>query len=134
MTDDRLTLLARDSADLPVMSAVLQDAIVRAGDVGWDRRGRRLALLVSRYRWESEAPSRVRSALRIETAFRVERKHWPRDPESILALLSVTAEGDRITLAFADGISLRAEIECLDALLEDLAAPWPVRYRPDHGG
>lgn len=134
MLDDRLTLFANSAADLPVLSVLMQDAIIRAGDVAWDRRGRRLVLLASRYRWEAADASRVRAALRIETALKVERRGWPSDPDTTLALLSVTAIDDRITLVFSENVSLRAEVECLDAVLEDLSAPWPVRHRPYHGG
>ena len=72
--DDRLTLLASDAADLPVVSALVQDAIVRAGDVRWDSRRRRLVLVLSRYRWETNDSTRVRSGLRIETSMKVERQ------------------------------------------------------------
>ena len=132
MHDDRLTLLAGDAADLAVMSALMQDAIVRAGDVGWDRRGRRLVLLASRFCWDVAVPARVRTALRIETAQKVERQRWPGDADAVLALLSISVADDRVILAFADGVSLRITTECLDVVLEDLSAPWPVKHRPHH--
>ena len=131
-TDNRLTLLASDADDLPVLSALLQDAIVQAGDIDWDRRRRRLVLLASRFRWEAGETSRVRTALRIQTIQKVERQRWPADPETPLVLLSITARGTQIELAFADQIGLRVTIECLDVLLEDMSAPWDVRHRPHH--
>lgn len=134
IADERLALIGQNADDLPAISALLQDSIIRAGDVGWDRRAHRLVLLASRYRWEADEPTRVRSALRIETAVRVERQRWPRDADVILTLLSITLEGNRIGLALADGISLRVETECLDIILEDISAPWPVRHRPSHTG
>lgn len=133
MPDDRLTLLASDPGDLPVLSALMQDAIVRAGDIGWDRRRRRLVLVASRYRWEAATEvSRVRTALRLDSVLRVERQHWPADPDAMLALLSIAADSDRVTLSFADAASLRLHVECVDAVLEDLSAPWGVRHRPHH--
>lgn len=132
LSDDRLTLLAGDGADLGVLSALMQDAIVRTGDVGWDRRGRRLVVLASRFCWDAAVPSRVRTALRIETAQKVERQRWPGNPDEALALLSLRFADDRLVLAFADGVSLRVTVECVDVLLEDLSAPWPVRHRPHH--
>lgn len=132
MKDDRLTLLASESADLPVLSALMQDAIVRAGDVGWDARARRLVLLASRYRWEAAEKTRVRTALRLDSILKVQRLNWPRDADTPLAMLAVSADGDYITIAFAGGISLRAEVECIDALLEDMSPAWAVQYRPQH--
>lgn len=130
---ERLTLLAVDAGDLAPLSALLQDAIVRAGDVAWDRRGRRLVLIGSRYRWEVEDKTRVRTALRIEAVQAVQQLHWPRDPDAGLDLLSVTAVDDTIVLAFAGGTSLRARVECIDLVLEDLSPAWGVRHTPDHG-
>ena len=132
LRDDRLTLLAGDAPDLGVISGLMQDAIVRAGDVGWDRRHRRLVLIASRFCWETTTPSRVRTALRLETAQKVERQRWPTDPDTVLALLSVSADDDRISLVLADGVCLRVTTECIDVVLEDLSPPWPVRHRPHH--
>ncbi len=132
--DDRLTLVAGDAGDLPVLSALMQDAIVRAGDVGYDRGARRLVLIASRYRWEMPDKTRTRTALRIETVLGVQQQGWPRDPDIMLDLLAVTASADdSITLAFASGVSLRARVECIDAVLEDLSPAWGVRHTPEHG-
>ena len=132
MPDDRLTLLIGDAADLAIVSALMQDAIVRAGDIVWARRERRLVLIASRFCWDAAAPARARTALRIETVQKVERQRWPGDADAALALLSISVADDRITLNFADGIGLRISVECVDVVLEDVSAPWPVRHRPHH--
>lgn len=129
---ERLTLLAAEAGDLPPLSALVQDAIVRAGDIGWDRRGRRLVLIASRYRWEAAEKTRVRTALRIDSVLAVKHIHWPRDPDAILELLAITNDDDTVELAFAGGIGLRAQVECLDIMLEDLSAAWGVRHLPQH--
>ena len=89
-------------------------------------------MLASRFRWEATETSRVRTALRIETVLKVARQRWPADPDTMLVLLSITADANQIVLGFADNINIRAEVECLDAVLEDLSAPWSARLRPDH--
>jgi hypothetical protein len=134
LSDRPLTLLASTADDVPVLSALVQDAIVRAGDVGFDRVGRRLVLIASRYRWEADDRTRVRSGLRIETVGSVQHQNWPRDPETRLAMLSVTADGDNhVILAFSGGSGLKADVECIDLVLEDLSGPWAVRHHPQHG-
>lgn len=129
---ERLTLLAADAGDLPPLSALVQDAIVRAGDVAWDRRGRRLVLIASRYRWEAGDKTRVRTALRIGSVLAVQQIRWPRDPDTILDLLAIAGSDDAMTLAFAGGTSLRARVECIDMVLEDLSLAWGVRHVPGH--
>ena len=132
MKDERLTLLGQGPEDLPAMSALLQDATLRAPDIAWDRRARRLALLVNRYRWEAGGGSRVRCALRIETVEAVQRQKWPADPEAVLALLSLAQDGDYLVLTFAAGAAIRAKVEVVEVVLEDIAAPWATGRMPQH--
>ena len=77
MQDERLTLIGQSAEDLPALSALLQDATLRVVDVGFDRKARRLVLMLNRYRWESATRSRVRCALRLETVTAVQRQGWP---------------------------------------------------------
>lgn len=129
-----LRLLAAEAADLPPVSALLQDSILRAGDVAWDARARRLGLLVARYRWEDRAqPSRVRCLVTLRAVERVERQAWPDDPETPLALLSLREDAPgRLLLDCAGGAALRLSVEVVDVALDDTGAPWPVRRRPAH--
>jgi hypothetical protein len=127
-----LKLLAQDAEDVPPLSALVQDAVLRAGEVGFDRTAHRLVLLLARYRWEAKDRTRVRSGLRIEAAMSVRRRAWPADPDTMLDLLAVTAADDAITLTFAGGPMLRVAAECIDMLLEDLSEPWPARRQPRH--
>lgn len=130
--DDRLTLLGQSPDDLPLLAAVLQDAILRAPDIAYDRRRRRLVLLVNRYRHEAGGGSRVRSALRLESVTAVQRRHWPTAPEAMLVLLGLSADGDWLQLVFAGGIALRARAEVIDIVVEDLGPPWATSLTPHH--
>lgn len=132
MQDDRLTLLGQSADDLPAISALMQDAILRAPDIGMDRAARRLVLLVNRFRHEASAPSRVRSALRIETVAGVQRRNWPAAPDAVLVLLAIAADETGLTLRFSGGAALRVQVEVIDIMLEDLAAPWPTARVPQH--
>ena len=51
MTD--LKLLALDSEDLDIVSAHVQDAVVRVGDMGFAKADRRFVMLINRYAWEA---------------------------------------------------------------------------------
>ena len=132
MPGERLLLLAQSPGDLPPLSALLQDATVRAADIAFDRRRRRLVLLLNRYRHESGGGSRVRAALRLETVLAVQRRRWPAEPGAVLVLLALRVEDDRIDLRFGGDIALKARVEVTDIVLEDLAAPWPTERRPRH--
>ena len=124
---------------MPLLSALLQSATLRLPDIAYDRRARRLVLLVNRYRWEAAvhtgAQTRVRAALRIESVLAVQRRDWPdhagHDPGiTVLELLAFTLDGDVLTLTFAGGAALRVTVECADMVLEDVSGPWGAGREP----
>ena len=139
MKDDRLLLLAQEPDEVPLLSALSQSAILRPADIAYDRRARRLVLMLSRYRWEAPG-TRVRTALRIESVTAVRRRNWPawsdsnaHDPGvTMLELLAFTFEDGFITLDFAGGAALRVAVECPDLILEDLSPPWRAARTPKH--
>ena len=130
---DRLALLGQEPADIETFSALLQDATLRLADVGFDRKARRLALLINRYRREAATPSRIRCALRIETVEAVQRSGWPSDPEAVTVILSLAQDGDWLVITCAAGIAIRTRIEVIDLLLEDMGEAWVTTRVPDHG-
>lgn len=126
-------MLGQETGDIEAMSALLQDATLRLADVGYDRKARRLALLVNRYRREVRAPSRIRSALRVEAVEAVQRAGWPADPEAVTVILSLALDGDWLVITCAAGIALRAKLEVIDLVLEDMGDAWATTRVPDHG-
>ena len=131
MADAPLRLLAHDADEVPTISALVQSAAVRVADIAYDGRARRVVLLLSRYRWEANDRTRVRSALRIESVVGVARRDWPA-ADAVLELLALTLADDVLMLAFAGGATLRVTVECPDLTLEDLSAPWPASREPRH--
>ncbi|WP_439534229.1 DUF2948 family protein [Polymorphobacter sp.] len=128
----RLSLLAQSPEDLPPLAALVQDALLRPADIAFDPKARRLVLMLTRYRWEAPTPSRTRSALRLETVFGVQERHWPRTPDTILNLLTLEWAEPYLTLVFSEDITLRARCETLDLILEDVTDPWPSDHVPNH--
>jgi len=70
-----LKLLARSGAEIDVLSAHVQDAVLQVGDVRWLADERRFIAIVNRYRWEQPAPAqRVRSALNFAHVHKVQQR------------------------------------------------------------
>ena len=131
-----LRLLAEDAEDLAIMSAALQDAVLRPSDIRWERGARRLTVALSRFCWECGG-TRVLAAMQFGDVLTVQSRGLPRLPDSPLELLALDFEpleapGGRVTLMFAGGGDLRVEVECLDAVLADLSDRWPARAAPSH--
>lgn len=128
----RLALLGQEPGDIETFSALLQDATLRLADVGYDRKVRRLALLVNRYRWEAEAPSRIRCAFRVEAVDAVQRAGWPADADAVTVILSVAMEGDWLVITCGGGIAIRARVEVIELVLEDMGDAWGTTRVPTH--
>ncbi len=141
-------LLATDAEDLAVISALVQDALLSPDQIRYDRRRRRVALLLNRFCWEprpdapATVPARVRSLL-VFGDVRVVRAQGIRqhDPDAILSLLAIEhAPGAdaaaTLTIRVAGDGALRLEVECIDVVLRDLSSPWPAASgrAPAHGG
>lgn len=136
-----IRLLAQDEDDLKVISAALQDAIAKVGDIRFDPADRTLTLALNRFRWEAEGEvrhERVRAALQIGSALSVQARKIKREPrDAVVELLAIVFEpgeapGGAILLTFAAGGDLKVEVECLDVALADVSAPWPSRHAPRH--
>ena len=131
-----LRLLAEDAEDLHIISAALQDAILRPVDIVWEPGSRRVTLKLSRFCWECGG-TRVMAAMQFGDVIAVKSRRLPRLPDSALELLAMEfapdeAPGGRVILMFAGGGDLRIDVECLDAVLTDLSERWPARLAPSH--
>ncbi|MDQ1153129.1 DUF2948 family protein [Brevundimonas sp. SORGH_AS_0993] len=131
-----LRLLAEDADDLQIISAALQDAILRPVDVVWAKQARTLTIAFSRFCWECGG-TRVMSAMQFGDVLAVKSRRLPRNPDASLELLALDfmpteAPGGRVILMFAGGGDLRIDVECLDAVVADISERWPARVAPTH--
>jgi hypothetical protein len=143
-----LKLLAFDADDLAVISAHMQDALLRVGDLAWLPAERRFAAVGNRFDWVDalkEATSNPPATyLRRQTGLRFERVRGAqllgidvRRKEAILALLAICFEpseppAGHIILRFANGAALRLQVECIEAELKDLGPVWRATSMPKH--
>jgi hypothetical protein len=132
-----LRLLAQDPEDLDVISAAMQDAVLKVGDIGYEAKARRLTIGFNRYRWEAGG-ERVRAGLQLGGVLGVQTRKIRRGArEAVLELLAMTftpadAPGGVVTFSFAGGGDLRATVECVEAVLADVSTPWPTTRKPAH--
>ena len=76
---DPLRLLAEDADDLRVISAALQDAVAKLGDIHWQAPARILTVALNRFRWEAGQRERVRAALQLGGVMSVQARKLRRD-------------------------------------------------------
>src|SRR5258708_25240909 len=143
---DRLKLIALDREDIEVVSAHLQDAVVKAADIRWRPAEKRLIIALNRFDWEAAHGSvpeyrRRRAALRFERVTACKCRNCVAveavQADRVLNLLAVVFEGSDhpngvVTLTFSGGATLRLEVECLEAELADLGPAWGTESCPAH--
>jgi Protein of unknown function (DUF2948) len=140
-----LRLAAIDGEDLAVISAHVQDAVLKVGDMAYLPREHRFVIAMNRFIWEkadgkAKAYERRRAAMTFDrvTAARLSGIDRTR-PDAILELLAVEFEasaaeepGGRITLIFAGGAAVQLDIEVIEVRLADLGAAWATGAKPAH--
>jgi hypothetical protein len=140
---DALKLAALDAEDLAVISAHLQDAVLKVGDIDWRPREKRLLIQLNRFAWEKADRARRgferrRALIHFARVEAVRSSRIRRDaPDAVLSLLAVRFEpGDApagvVDLTFSGGGTLRLSVECIEASLADLGAAWGTQNRPVH--
>lgn len=134
-----LKLIAQAGADIAVISAYLQDAVVARADMAYLKEQRVFALVGNRYKWEEpEAQLRVRMGLRCHGVAAVQYKPLAAQA-GILSLMclsfypkTATSSEGQLHLVFAGAGEIRLDVEACEVILEDIGEPWPARGRPQH--
>jgi hypothetical protein len=140
---EQLKLIALDGDDIEVVSAHVQDAVVKASDIHWRASERRVVLGLNRFDWTcadaaTSAFRRCRSVLRFERVLSCKCRNVDHSAsDATLNLLSVAFDhsnppGGAVILTFSGGAALRLEVECLEAELADLGPAWITESRPAH--
>jgi hypothetical protein len=136
---DRLKLRAEDAADLAVLSAVLQDALLPVVDMAFLAEEQRFVLVANRFCWEcasrgeKDGFERVLTGVTFDAVSSVKVKGFsPSDRDRILEVLAIVAEPGAIIIDFSGRDCVRLEVERIACHLEDLGEPWPTPWRPAH--
>jgi hypothetical protein len=143
-----LRLKALDAEDLAVIAALVQDAVFPASEMKWDRKARRFAILLNRFRWE-DAPKaearkrnyeRVQTVLAFEDVLKVQSQGVDKSDQdmvySILAIAFLPGEDGtgRLELTLAGDGAIALEVEALEVILQDVTRPYlaPSNKAPSH--
>ncbi|MEM7632405.1 MAG: DUF2948 family protein [Pseudomonadota bacterium] len=133
-----LRLKAEDAEDLKVLSSLVQDAVLPASEMRFERERRRFSFLINRFRWEDKAVAerqgrgfeRVQALLVVDDVMHVAQQGLDqRDADMVLSLLALTFEpGEdgtgRIELTFAGDGAVALDVEALNLMLQDVTRPY----------
>jgi hypothetical protein len=139
-----LKLVALDEEDLKIISAHVQDAVLKVGDMTYDARRQHFVMAMNRFAWEVKPRWFRRRHERRRSLVHFARVSSVRSTgidlgskDEILSLLAIRFEqteapAGMIELAFSGGSTIRLEVECIEGRLTDLGAAWETDVRPAH--
>ena len=115
-----LRLAALDTEDLGVISAHMQDAVLRVGDMVWRSKAKQFALVANRFDWDAQnQPRRCRTGLHFDRVLSVKSQNVRRgEPDAILSLLAVTSNSPAMPLVLMlveDTVSSEQPIRAVEA-------------------
>jgi hypothetical protein len=137
----RLGLIALDSEDLAILSANLQDSVVRVADIAFLPQARRFAFVACRFDWvaaEEGRMERCQTGLHFDHVERVALTGFSQnDTHIMLNLLSISFEPTEspagiVLFTFSGGAAIRLFVECLEAQMRDTGPRWMTRRKPGH--
>jgi hypothetical protein len=136
-----LRLIALDEEDLAVISAHLQDAVIKIRDMAFLPQTKRFALLAARFDWagiEKGKMQRCYTGLHFEAVQKAALTGFEQSAgETCLNLLSIhftahDAPAGDVILTFSGGAAVKLSVECLEAQMRDMCTPWPAKAQPGH--
>lgn len=144
-----LRLLALAAEDLPVIAALVQDAVIPITEMTYARPRRRFAVLLNRFRWEDREAAtrekrpyeRVQALLAVENVTAVRTQGIDRGQgDTILSLLDLHYDGPSegpgvVTLTLAGDGAIELTVEAPEISLRDTTRPYRAvsGKAPDHG-
>lgn len=139
-----LKLVALDAEDLNIVSAHVQDAVMKVADLEFLPRQQRFVVAMNRFAWETVSGvfrkhgERRQSLLHFDRVLAVKTAGIDRDkPADVLSLLALrfveaAAPAGTIELDFSGGATIRLDVECIEARLADLGSAWEASSLPAH--
>lgn len=139
-----LKLVALDEEDLKIISAHVQDAVLKVGDMSYDAKGQHFVMAMNRFAWEVKPRwfrrrhERRRSLVHFARVLSVKSAGIDlARKEDVLSLLAIRfdatdAPAGIVEIDFSGGSTIRLEVECIEGRLSDLGAAWETKARPVH--
>ena len=144
MKVQNLKLIAKTDEDLRVISAHLQDSIVKTSDIANLKKNKIFLMQLNRFMWEDiekgvfRKNKRVLSILKFENVINVYSKNLnQKNKERFLDFLAIESKflSDKnyeIKLIFAGNILIKLNSELIECFLEDISDPWETKNKPKH--
>jgi hypothetical protein len=141
---EALKLVAFDDQDLSIISAHVQDAVMKVGDLEYLPARKRFVVPMNRFAWEVKSGflrrhnERRQSVLHFDRVLGAKTSGISRNKaDKVLSLLAVSfvpvdAPAGLVELIFSGGGAIMLDVECIEARLADIGGGWEATSRPVH--
>ena len=144
MKVQNLKLIARTTEDLRVISAHLQDSIVKTSDIANLKKNRIFLMQLNRFMWEDvekgvfRKNKRIRTVLKFENILKVASKNVDQKKNNrfldFLAIetIKMPDKNYEMNLIFSGDVVLKLIAEAIEVTLDDQGSPWDSKNKPEH--
>ena len=144
MKVQNLKLIAKTDEDLRVISAHLQDSIVKTSDIANLKKNRIFLMQLNRFMWEDvekgvfRKNKRIRTILRFENILKVTSKNVnQKKNDRFLDFLAIETskmpdKNYEMNLIFSGDIVIKLVAEAIEVTLDDQGSPWASKNKPKH--
>ena len=144
MKVQNLKLIARTTEDLRVISAHLQDSIVKTSDIANLKKNRIFLMQLNRFMWEDvekgvfRKNKRIRTVLKFENVLKATSKNVnQKKNDRFLDFLAIETikmpdKNYEMNLIFSGDVVLKLIAEAIEVTLDDQGSAWESKNKPEH--
>ena len=144
MKDQNLKLIAKTDADLKVISAHLQDSIVKTSDIANLKKNKIFLMQLNRFMWEDvekgvfRKNKRIRTVLKFDNVLHVRSKNINQiKGDRFLDFLAIESKempdkNYEMNLIFSGDSIIKVFTEVIEVTLDDQGDPWETKSKPKH--
>ena len=144
MKVQNLKLIAKTDEDLRVLSAHLQDSILKTSDIANLKKNKIFLMQLNRFMWEDvekgvfRKNKRIRTILKFENVIEVNSKNINQtSKDKFLDFLAIESNlmpdnNYEMKLIFSGDSVIRVVAEVIEVALDDQGEPWDTKNKPKH--
>ena len=144
MKEQNLKLIAKTNEDIRVISAHLQDSIVKTSEIASLQKNKIFLMQLNRFMWEDvekgvfRKNKRIRTVLKFENVLYVKSKNInQKKSDRFLDFLAIETiempdKNYEMNLIFSGDVIIKIIVEAIEVTLDDQGMPWESKNKPKH--
>ena len=144
MKVQNLKLIAKTDEDLRVISAHLQDSIVKTSDIANLKKNKIFLMQLNRFMWEDiekgvfRKNKRIRTILKFENVLKVTSKNVNQKKNDrfldflAIEMFKMPDKNFEMNLIFSGDVIIKLVVEVIEVTLDDQGSPWESKSKPKH--